>query len=404
MYEWADPEADPQPSKVWGPWRLRAARVGPVAKAELVVHRGTLLTCAFFVALAFNRLALDGRSGGAAPLVALGAGLLCYAGLVVPQALGAVAARRLDLEVHRLAFTWSGLRTVTHDHAIRVATQVGLGATILVVAAGQVVTLIGVHALLPVGGTSTFLVGWMLAGAGISLLFACLPTPPFAAGRLLHAALWSVSGRRLGSWRASVWIGRVVVVCTAVWVLMDALYFARCRCAPLQIPLLEWAGMPRLLLMGALVTLATFAWHVSHIDMLQIRLERLLEPHGVARLTRPAIHLDDSLSVAHALARLREAGVDHAIVACGDGSVKVAAARDLARLADPREPLQSHASRVEPDHHVGHDLPGNQLVGIARCRVAQNYLAVRPDGVAAGVVTWMDVDSAFREAWHRVAG
>lgn len=140
-------------------------------------------------------------------------GAILFLGSLLAHELGhALMARRRGIEVDEVALWIFGgvakLRSEPRSPADEALVAAAGPAVSVAVAFGS----LGAAVLAAAGGLSTTaaVLGWLGVTNGILALFNLLPGLPLDGGRLLHAALWARTGRRLESRRRAAFAGRIV--------------------------------------------------------------------------------------------------------------------------------------------------------------------------------------------------
>ncbi|MDF5755079.1 site-2 protease family protein [Spongiactinospora sp. TRM90649] len=167
--------------------------LGTVAGVRVLAHWSALGLAALIVALLGGAVlprALPGAGPGAYWTVALAAGILFMAALLVHELAHAVVARRCGLKVGSITLWGLGGFTELEEQAETPRVELAVAAAGPLTSLGVAAVGFLVYLVLPRPALPASAVAWL---AGMNLLlgvFNLLPGAPLDGGRVLHALLW----------------------------------------------------------------------------------------------------------------------------------------------------------------------------------------------------------------------
>jgi Zn-dependent protease/CBS domain-containing protein len=319
--------------------------------------------------------------------VSLGYAVLLYGSVLIHELAHTLVALRGGLPVHRIRLYFLGGVSEIGEASKSARQEAWIAA------AGPLVSVVlGLSAYVVAHALQPDTVGRLLAeGLMLSNLlvgaFNMLPGLPLDGGRVLSAAVWSVTGRRHSGVVAAAYVGRGVAV--LVLFLPALLGLARGR----QPDLID-------LIWGAL--LASFIWSGATQALQAGRLQQRIPGLSARALTRRAIPVAADLPLAEALRRATEAGARNIVVVGGDGA-PMALVNEAAAFATPESrrpwvPVSDVARRIQPELVVSADLAGHELVQAISRMPSSEYLVVEPTGEVFGVLATADVERAVARA------
>jgi Zn-dependent protease len=258
----------------------------------------------------------------------------------------------------------------------------------LVAAAGPLVSL-GLAGIAALGYSQVrhasvpgVLFGLLLWSNLVVAVFNLLPGLPLDGGRLLRAAVWTVSRSRLTGTRAAAWIGRGVAVLVAI--------------SGLIVDRSSWG-----LTAGVFsIAIAAYLWFGAGQSLRAGEmLERLPDVH-LEQLLRPGLLVPPDLSVAEALRRVWSGHARGLVLV--DSAQRPQAIVDEALIGavpPERRPwtmLTEVARPLEPGLVLSLGLTGEDLLAAVRATPAHEYLVVDRDGAPAGILAVTDLAASLK--------
>lgn len=316
--------------------------------------------------------------------VSLGFALLLYLSVLVHELSHTVVALRAGLPVSRISLHLLGGVSEIEQPARTPGREAGIaaaGPAVSLLLAGMGYSVSGFLDPHTVPGllARALMVSNLVVGA-----FNLLPGLPLDGGRVLSAGVWRVTGRRHSGTVVAAWSGRVV----AVLVLCTPFAVSVTRGTELGLVDVVW---------GAL--LGAFIWVGASQSLQHAGVQSRLPGLTARGLTRRAIPVAADLPLAEALRQAHEAGA-LALVVVSAGGDPVGLVIEAAVLATPQErrpwvPVSDLSRRLEPEHRVGADLAGEELIEVLTSRPASEYLVVEANGDIYGVLAASDVERAL---------
>jgi Zn-dependent protease len=325
--------------------------------------------------------------GSLAYVVSFAFAVLLYLSVLIHELAHSVVALRFGLPVRRISLYLLGGVSEIEKEAPTPGREflIAVAGPVLSLALGAI-GLVAVQALEP--GTVAHLLVLEVAGANLLVgIFNLLPGLPLDGGRLVQAAVWKATGRRLFGIVVAAWTGRVV----AIIILL------------IPIVVLPILGLrPDLLQVLWAALIAAFVWSGAGQSLRSAQVRERLPALHVRTLTRRAIPVPGDLPLGEALRRLEEAGARGLVVVDGSGRptalVSEAAVKATPEQRRPWVQVASLARTIEPGLVLPSDLGGEALIEALRSTPATEYLVEEPTGEVYGVLAASDIEQAFARA------
>jgi Zn-dependent protease len=320
--------------------------------------------------------AVPGVSGSTAYLAALGFSVL-FALCILAHELGhTLVSLALGHPVRRVVlFALGGVSEIDEEPG-RPRDELLIAATgplvSLVIAGGA---WIGYNASAP-GHLLTALLGLLWWSNLVLAAFNLLPGLPLDGGRLLRATVGAFGASQVTGTRVAAWSGRAVAVVVAASGL-----------AADRTSLGFGAGIFS-------VALAAYLWFGATQSLRVAGLLSRLPEVDVAELLRPGLFVPADLTVAEALRRAWNGNARGIVLV--DATDKPSAIVDESLIGEvppdrrPWTPVVNVARPLEPGLMIPDGLDAPALLARMRATPAHEYLVVRADGSAAGIITTRD--------------
>ncbi len=316
-------------------------------------------------------------------VVAFGFAVLLYASVLIHEIGHTLTAVRLGHPVRRITLHFLGgaselesePRTPGREFLIAVAGPVlslllGLGTLVIARSMGA--------------GTVPGFLMLELAVANLAVgVLNLLPGLPLDGGRLVAAAVWKLSGRRLTGIVVAAHAGRAL----AVVVLVLPLLWGIAVSSSVPVGLVLWAAV-----------VASFLWVGAGQTLASARIRARIPEVSARRLARRAVPVEAALPLSEALRRLREA--DAAAMVVVDSTGRPTGLVDEAavgRTPEQRRPWVSAgdvARRLDNQRVLTVDLAGDALVEAMARFPSTEYLVLDAAGLVYGVLSTADVERA----------
>jgi Zn-dependent protease len=269
------------------------------------------------------------------------------------------------------------------------------GVDFRIAAAGPVVTLliaalcfgigaatIGAHEFWRVitfdraAGAGTTLVADICFINGLLLVFNLLPGLPLDGGRLLRAAAAGLGARPATATRVAGWAGRVLAVGVAL------------------------AGLLANRSSGAVAAnvftfaLAGYLWLAASQSLRYAMVLDRLPRVSVPELLRPGVFIPDDVSVGEALDRAWQVEARGLVLLDAASHPSAIVDEALIGAVPPEQragtPVTTVARPLEPGLMIPEDVDAAGLLRLMQTTPSHEYLVVRPDGSAAGIIAARD--------------
>jgi Zn-dependent protease len=255
----------------------------------------------------------------------------------------------------------------------------GTGPLVSLVIAGA--AWLGYDAL-PAGALSTALLGLLAWSNLVLAVFNLLPGLPLDGGRLLRAAICGFGARFATGTRVAAWSGRVLAVAVAAYGLAAQ----------------RGSAGPAAAVFG--IGLGGYLWLAAGHSLKLAQLMDALPDVAVAELVRPGMFVPSDVSVNEALRRVWGSQARGLVLV--DLAERPTAIVDEAQIGAvpperrPWTPVTAVARPLEPGLLVPDGIDAKALLRRMQTTPAHEYLVVRPDGSAAGIITTRDFAQRLR--------
>lgn len=319
---------------------------------------------------------------------------------VVPAAIFAIllyGTILLHELAHGLTAKWTGNRVhgitlwILGGYTVYERGRLTAGKEALVAASGPAVTLALAAAFTVLGNAvadsappQVVLVLDALAWTNALLGFVnLLPGLPLDGGGVVHAAVWGLTRNERTGTVTAAWAGRVIAI-VAVFV-------------PLVLALIPGSPIDVMTAVVAAV-FGVFVWSGATMALRRSALESKIPTLAAGNLTRRAVPVAPTDSVALAVKRMADSQAGAAVVMDGDRPVGIV--NDSAVAATPVErrawmAVSSVAATVDPSSGIDSRLTGHDLIRALQQAAAPAVLVRDAQGSIYGVLVIEDVERAL---------
>ncbi|MEU5086844.1 site-2 protease family protein [Streptomyces sp. NPDC021356] len=337
--------------------------------------------------------------GAARYLVSLFFAVAFYGSVLVHELAHTVAALRFKLPVRRIQLQFLGGVSEIEKEAETP------GREFVLAFVGPLLSLVlsGVFylALQPVerGTVPGVLLASLMISNLIVAAFNLLPGLPLDGGRMLRAVVWKITGRPMSGTVAAAWVGRALAVSVLIGLPLLS------QSGALGTTAEDSVGMGTVTdaLLAAIV--AAIIWTGAGNSLRMARLREHLPELRARTLTRRAVPVETTTSLAEALRRANAAGARALVVVDGHGE-PLSLVRESAIVGVPehRRPwvaASALAQDLTDGMRISAELAGEPLLDVLRATPATEYLVVEETGEIYGVLSAADVERAFVKAMAR---
>ncbi|HEU5265253.1 MAG TPA: site-2 protease family protein [Jatrophihabitans sp.] len=234
----------------------------------------------------------------------------------------------------------------------------------------------------PSGALITALLALLWWSNLLLAVFNLLPGLPLDGGRLMRAAVWGCGASVLTSTRVAAWTGRVVAIGVAV----------------LGLAVDRSSGQFAATIFS--IALAAYLWFGAGQSLRAATLTARLPGVSVDRLLRPGMFVSPDVSIAEALRRAAESHA-RGLVVLDTTNEPSAIVDELLVSGVPEErrpwtPISSVARPLEPGLILPVDIDAAGLLQRMQTTPAHEYLVLRADGSAAGLISARDFAAELR--------
>ncbi|XCM84193.1 site-2 protease family protein [Kitasatospora sp. HUAS MG31] len=324
--------------------------------------------------------------GGTRYLVSFSFAVAFYASVLVHELAHTVVALRYKLSVRRIQLQFFGGVSEIEKEAETPLREFWLAFV------GPLLSLVlgGLFYLAMQGVDTDTVPGVLLAGLMVSNLvvaaFNLLPGLPLDGGRILRAVVWGVTGRPMTGTIAAAWVGRAL----ALIVLIGLPLASAARSGS------DEFTSDNLIDALLAAVLAVIIWNGATGSVRNARLREALPAMKARELARRTVDVTADTPLGEALRRAREAQAGAIVVVDGRGEptalVKESAVSAIPEHRRPWVAVGALARDLEAGLRIPVDLDGEALLAALRRTPATEYLLVRADGTAYGVLATADLE------------
>ncbi|WP_441247074.1 site-2 protease family protein [Kitasatospora sp. McL0602] len=330
--------------------------------------------------------------GGTRYLVSLSFAVAFYASVLVHELAHTLVALRYKLGVRRIQLQFFGGVSEIEKEAETPAREFWLAFV------GPLLSLVlgGLFYLALLAVEPATVPGVLLAGLMVSNLvvaaFNLLPGMPLDGGRMLRAVVWGLTGRPMAGTVAAAWAGRAL----ALVVLFGLPMVSAARSGP------DRSGTDSLIDAVLSAVLAVIIWNGASGSLRNARLREALPALRLSELARRAVEVPADTPLGEALRRAREAQAGAMVIVDSSGEptglVKEASVNAVPEHRRPWVAVGALARQLEPGLRLDLGLDGEDLLTALRRTPASEYLVLRPDGTAYGVLALVDLEKRLSAA------
>ncbi len=378
------PADDRAPSRPPGTYRL-----GSIGGVDVHVRPSWLVFAALIAVLLAP--SVDRVEPGLGPLkyvAGVAFAVLLYLSILLHEVAHAMMARHYGLPVRSISLQFLGGMTEM-DGEPRTAGQefmIAVVGPLTSIAVG--VAALGAQLIVPDGLVRLAFQG--LASANILVgVLNLVPGLPLDGGRVLRAAVWSITGNMHMGTMVAGWGGRLVALAVLAWPALAHL---------------AWDLRPTVLHYAMACLLAGYLWAGATSSMTSARIRRRLPSLKARPLARRVAVVYRGLTVAEAVRVAQEKGAGGIVLRDGDrltGIVSEAALTATPEARRPQMTIDSIARTMEPGLTLPADIAGEELVLAMARYPASEYVLTEADGTVYGLLATADVDAAFSAGGHR---
>jgi len=360
-------------------------KIGTIAGSDVLVTSSWFLVAAL-IAVVMGPRAEEVHPGlGPWQYVAgLAFAILLYLSVLLHEASHALMAKHYGFPVSAITLHFLGGLTSIEAEAKRPRQEFWIAVVGPLTSLAVGLVSFGLWFVVPAGLLSMAVGGLAVANLLVGAI-NLFPGLPLDGGRVLKAAIWTLTRSEQRGTVAAAWGGRVSAFLVLLW--------------PVAREQLTGEAPDVFDFLLAFVV-AFFLWNGATASLQAVRVRSRL-PHLVARdLARRTLSVPEDLPLAEAVRRAREAHAGAIVTVTGSGR-PVGVVNEAALMATPEERRPWLAtSTVARGVDNGLSLPvgitGEDLVRAITSAPATEYLLLEDDGSVYGVLTTADVDRAFR--------
>ncbi len=367
----------------------RLIRLGSVLGVGVFIAPSWLLIAAL-ITLSYGdflRQVIPGTSTASGYALAFGFAVIVGVSVVLHEIGHTVVSLLLGLKVSRIVVFLLGGVSELEGEARRPRDEFAIAA------AGPAVSfllagLCWLASWLPAGGSAPNVMLVLAAWSNLIIaVFNVLPGLPLDGGRLLQAAVWTLSRSRSTGVRIAAYSGRGLAV-----LLAGGVFAANAA--------LRNTGVDAITLAVIGLGVAGFLWFGAGQTLRAAELTDRTGRLRLGQLIRPSVYLPAATPLSEALRFAAGARAGGIVVVDGDGrSRAIVDEAEVARIEQTRRPWISLADVARPLQNgliLRDDLTGEALLAAVRTAPATEYLIIGADGVSRGVLATSDLARALR--------
>lgn len=361
-------------------------KVGSIAGGDVLVSSSWFIVAALIAVIVAPRVEqVQPGLGLVKYVVGLGFAVVLYLSVLLHEASHAFMARHYGFGVKSITLHFLGGVTAIDKEASRPRQEFWIAVVGPLTSLAVGGAALGLWFVTP-DGLLLMVVEGLAAGNLLVGLLNLVPGLPLDGGRVLTAAVWTISGDMHRGTVVAAWGGRVAAGLVLLWpIAQQAVFDLR----------------PDIIDFVLAFVVALFLWSGATAALNSAAVRRKL-PNLVARdLARRTLAVPEDLPLAEAIRRARDAEAGGIVTTTSSG-VPVGVVNEAALVATPEErrpwvATSTVARTIDAGLRLPVGIAGEDLVRAISRAPAAEYLLIEEDGSLYGVLVTSDVDRAFRE-------